>query len=786
MALRSTAALVGLALGIGVAQAASPGSVAWSDPPVLKPDKSGVVSLDALTGDVTVPGLGPVHGASFYDLRQGGTDRPAPSRPSLMPPVLQIDKGTTFELNLHNHLTTIDAVAAGQPRPPPGPDPTNVHTHGLVVSPTGLGFGTPQPHVGDCVLPLAASTAGGPVASHGTHGLQASVLRADPCASGNPPSMPIVDALTYSYTITPDHPSGLFWIHPHPHGQSEIQLSNGVSGLLAIGSVWDTLFFRCRLSASLNDAAGACNTQEEQVRERALEDLARNGALRVRYLGLKDIQVQPRSAEKAATGAGMEYDLIPFPHRPAVADQAFSDANDARKSRCGDLPRPQGDNDVIVPGGGPTPQGICRGSDGTGWAFTVSGQVFPQIEVSAGSTELWRLANMSADVSYRLQLKGADGTLYRMRPIAIDGVALAAAQGGQAVGMAAGLKGTSTSGAAVAEIVLMPSARIEIVVERCDPKAATDGCVPADREVRAVLHTRGMATGLGDNGDLWPAIDLADVVFRSGGQRGRASLPPRPALPPAQVAAAPPVSEPASTSAALQSAPARLSATTVAPACPGYDHGPGEFPVGGTQVRLIRLNNAQFDSGEAFGIHDELTHLSRLSSGDPVTLAVLLDEGAAVANGPSIISDVRLPTPCSDVSTMAGFQEYYRPFDPTRDNVTVKYGATEYWLVINDSPECHNFHIHQMKFGVMDADFRGTDAALAGGPPIASDQCAGDRTAIRPINQAAFLDNYPVPPAARILFRVRFDGPKLGRFVFHCHILEHEDKGMMALLDVVE
>ena len=33
---------------------------------------------------------------------------------------------------------------------------------------------------------------------------------------------------------------------------------------------------------------------------------------------------------------------------------------------------------------------------------------------------------------------------------------------------------------------------------------------------------------------------------------------------------------------------------------------------------------------------------------------------------------------------------------------------------------------------------------------------------------------------------IRFDGPKLGRFVFHCHILEHEDKGMMATIAVVE
>lgn len=776
MAYRLAAMGAALLLGVGTTQAAPPAPVPWSDPPVLEPGPSGVVSLDAFTGDVDVPGLGRVHGASFYDLRQGGADRPAPSRRSLMPPVLQIGKGSVLELWLHNRLTTTEAADLGKPAPPRGPDPTNVHTHGLLVPPTGIGFGTPQPHLGDCVLPLEASAAGGP-APPGHHGPHAAVLGSDPCAPTSAPGMPMADALTYSYPIAPDHPSGLFWIHPHPHGQSEIQLSNGLSGLLAVGSVWDTLFFRCRLSASPDDATGACRTQEEQVRERALEDRAQDGALRVRFLGLKDIQVRPRPARQA------DYDLISFPHRPAAANQAFKDANDARKSRCGALPRPQGDDDVIVAGGGPMPQGICRGQDGAGWAFTVSGQVFPRIEVAAGPTELWRFANIGADVSYRLQLKAADGALYRMRPVAIDGVAVAAPQPGPAVGMAAGGKGASTSGAAVSEIVLMPSARIEVVVERCGPQAGADtGCVSADREVRAVLHTRGMATGLGDNGDLWPAIDLADVVFRAGAGRAGAPLPPRQALlPPVRVAAAAAVAP-----APAQPASPQPAATPAVPACPGYDHGPGQFPVGGTRVRLIRLNNATFGEDEAFGIHDELANLSRLSTGAPVSLAALIDEGAAAATGPSIISDIRLPDACSDVGTAAGFRDYYRPFDPARDNVTVKYGTPEYWLVINDSPECHNFHVHQMKFGVVDADFRGTEAALAGGAPIPSDQCAGDRTAIRPINQAAVLDNYPLPPAARVLFRMRFDGPKLGRFVFHCHILEHEDKGMMALLNVVE
>jgi FtsP/CotA-like multicopper oxidase with cupredoxin domain len=47
------------------------------------------------------------------------------------------------------------------------------------------------------------------------------------------------------------------------------------------------------------------------------------------------------------------------------------------------------------------------------------------------------------------------------------------------------------------------------------------------------------------------------------------------------------------------------------------------------------------------------------------------------------------------------------------------------------------------------------------------------------------VDNYPVPIGGSIRIKVRFlDQQAGGRFVFHCHILEHEDKGMMAQIEV--
>ena len=47
-------------------------------------------------------------------------------------------------------------------------------------------------------------------------------------------------------------------------------------------------------------------------------------------------------------------------------------------------------------------------------------------------------------------------------------------------------------------------------------------------------------------------------------------------------------------------------------------------------------------------------------------------------------------------------------------------------------------------------------------------------------------DNYPVPIDGSIRIRIRFNENQAGgRFVFHCHIVEHEDKGMMAAIEVL-
>ena len=100
-------------------------------------------------------------------------------------------------------------------------------------------------------------------------------------------------------------------------------------------------------------------------------------------------------------------------------------------------------------------------------------------------------------------------------------------------------------------------------------------------------------------------------------------------------------------------------------------------------------------------------------------------------------------------------------FDEDVADATPVLGTTERWIIYNKSGEYHPFHIHQDDFRVVDA---------GGGPPT----LPGDQ------------DVVPLPPGtpdnpSRVVIDMPFTDYG-GNFVFHCHILDHEDGGMMSLV----
>lgn len=75
------------------------------------------------------------------------------------------------------------------------PDPTNLHYHGLQVPPTGLADN-----------PFRVVAPG--------------------------------ETVDYDFTLPTDHPSGLFWYHPHAHGFVAPQVFSGLAGPLVVRGRW--------------------------------------------------------------------------------------------------------------------------------------------------------------------------------------------------------------------------------------------------------------------------------------------------------------------------------------------------------------------------------------------------------------------------------------------------------------------------------------------------------------------------------------------------------------------
>ncbi len=108
-------------------------------------------------------------------------------------------------------------------------------------------------------------------------------------------------------------------------------------------------------------------------------------------------------------------------------------------------------------------------------------------------------------------------------------------------------------------------------------------------------------------------------------------------------------------------------------------------------------------------------------------------------------------------------------FDPGSNvpNIVVTQGDVEDWIIENRSSELHAFHIHQIHFLLLDQSGQPVDE------PFLRDT----------INVPYYNGRTATYPGVRL--RMDFRDPNtVGTFPYHCHLLEHEDNGMMGLLRV--
>jgi FtsP/CotA-like multicopper oxidase with cupredoxin domain len=102
-----------------------------------------------------------------------------------------------------------------------------------------------------------------------------------------------------------------------------------------------------------------------------------------------------------------------------------------------------------------------------------------------------------------------------------------------------------------------------------------------------------------------------------------------------------------------------------------------------------------------------------------------------------------------------------RSFDGARIDTQIALGDLQVWDFVNTSGEFHPMHVHGAQFQVVSRS-----SASRSSP-----------------TDLGWKDTVLVHPQETVRIAIRFDGYR-GRYLMHCHNLEHEDAGMMANVEV--
>ena len=656
---------------------------------------------------------------------------------------------------------------------------SNIHTHGLLVPPW-RGDDVDRAF-GDFVLDVAVpgidpkkkekmDDACGADMTHGAADEQHAKMHYRitlPALEGKDP------------TISGTHPSGLYWFHPHPHGYSAPQVRGGTTGLITIGSLRDY-------------AASAVTGEPGQ-------------AANIRYLMLKDAQII--STDPKAWTFSYDYgaDLCEDP------DEAKAPRNAKH----------------IFAGGECSNKDVKAADDPDAkWIFTVNGVQYPHFrDVRPNEREILRIANASSNLTYNLALRkfgaavnddaegsacgdGPDGTP-KFHLISKDGVAIDTE--------AAGAKEICAD-----RLLMMPGTRVEVVLD------------PSERGGDFELVTLPVVAGI--NADVWPGMALARIEIPP---TSNFKKPPKLVVNGARPSAA--IAAGKITALAKPPAIAPLAPMTMPdgmkmpmPNAPAKDMKMPDMPAdkqGNAAINLpgndpIKLQPADFkhpcmwqnDWERVVMLVKKVVPLAPPADAKPGDPPPDPNEEFGIVSGIRKKGD---PTSKAFFVTRDG--AYQKPFDgfgdlfdPANSAYNPAFGGQfdfgfictslhddpETWVVENWTDEVHNFHIHQSKFSALSA--KGIEASPYFNFPDEGALTAQIKRYFQSTSTDVYVDSVPVPPGlaakdgdcnaklgnegcqpGRISIQIQFTRrEQIGDFVFHCHILEHEDKGMMAVIHV--
>ena len=451
----------------------------------------------------------------------------------------------------------------------------------------------------------------------------------------------------------------------------------------------------------------------------------------VRYMMLKEIQVA------AAGTRDFGFGEVP------VADGEVLGHTDAEF--CNPVPAASD----------PPRHGSCPGVDASAdddnftggvWYFTVNGIQYPTIPITAPDGEIWRIGTGAGSLSWDLQLiNDQNQKPMTVQLIAIDGIAVTLPQDtptSSMVSMAGGKFHVVPCPSAtvitavpvcVDEFVMMPSSRVEVWVTYRNQNGVI---VPPPLGATATWRNQSLTMG---SGDVWPQVDLAKVQFNQTGPRQFTS---------SQVLV--------KDSGLMQPGGMFVSAVpgAVAAALP---QGCKALPAGHHRRIFFGFSDVATDGTFALGYE-------------------LVDQNGNVVPGS------HQPDP-NNLDSLA-------QFDPNVTTVCLPLNSgqmpvTETWELIQLSTENHNFHLHQTRFiekvGPSAGNVIQDNFPLGVAMPDATiaNQVNNNQTGVCLPSQ--WRSGHCVSPA--VVEQIPF--AQLGEFVYHCHILEHEDGGMMARIVVV-
>ena len=172
----------------------------------------------------------------------------------------------------------------------------------------------------------------------------------------------------------------------------------------------------------------------------------------------------------------------------------------------------------------------------------------------------------------------------------------------------------------------------------------------------------------------------------------------------------------------------------------------------------VTLKNRMGDDRTSDVMRFHVTRKENDHSTVPRRLSDMAEFDRFVESGVSRTREFRFTRVGDEGGTMWGING--EPFDPDRMVARPELGSTEVWH-LRAAPAAHPVHLHLVHFKVL---------SRSNGEPLPTDGGWKDTVGLSSGEEARVL--------------VRFGGYR-GRYVFHCHNLEHEDMMMMANFEVV-